>query len=294
MLVEGQAGAGNHHERVLFIRAHRHPVFTAHACVDELDLDVVPDPVYVTVAPTLEGVSRRRSAAFPRQPFVGPPRRMGFDFRRLPEHYINATPVRFPAREAGCKPLVAVSDAAVMLLLEFIIGGSRVSVATEPELLDKALSFLVVLEVLEDLLLLFGDDVDHVFVEPFLVISGARCFFPAAVFALLLGLLGLRLWIDRTAQADPKCQGKEHENHLRPDRHGVTSMNKFDLTKNYRLWPHGSQIGIFPARMTPVMSGSLAGGSGRAPPERASVRRAAADTGVCTFGRGPIYHFPKR
>ena len=68
--------------------------------------------------------------------------------------------------------LVGIRNAPVMFFLGGIIGGIRIGIAPLPELLDKLFALFVGLQLYERAPLLIGNNVDDVFVQPFLV--GAR------------------------------------------------------------------------------------------------------------------------
>ncbi len=90
--------------------------------------------------------------------------------------------------EAKCS--LAVNDAAVMFYLELVAALARIRISARPELLDEVLALFVGRQSLEQVPLLRGDDVDHVFVQPLLVIAAERGFFrPAFLHFDGLGLL---------------------------------------------------------------------------------------------------------
>src|SRR5579884_771357 len=93
---------------------------------------------------------------------------MRFDFIRRTEGDIDAAAIGLPTRNTRRVMLVGVSDAAVVLFLVFVLFGVRRGIAPQPELFDELLAFLVRVELLKRLALFVGDDVHHVFVEPFL------------------------------------------------------------------------------------------------------------------------------
>ena len=64
---------------------------------------------------------------------------------------------------------VSVGDAAVVLFFEFVLFGVREWVAPQPELLDELFALFVGVQPLESLILLIRNDVDDVFVQPFLI-----------------------------------------------------------------------------------------------------------------------------
>ena len=81
--------------------------------------------------------------------------------------------------------VVGVCDAAVVLFLKLVLFGVRGGVAPQPELFDKLFALFVRSQALEGGLLLIGDDVDDVFVQPF-PIRGFQLF---AQFFVALALL---------------------------------------------------------------------------------------------------------
>ena len=82
---------------------------------------------------------------------------------------VDAAAIGFPAGDAGGESLVGVSDAAVVLFLEFVFDGVRGGVAAQPELFDELLALFIGLQAFERGALFVGDDVGHVFIEPFAV-----------------------------------------------------------------------------------------------------------------------------
>jgi len=56
-----------------------------------------------------------------------------------------------------------------IVVLEFVFRGVRCRIASQPEILDEALPFLVRGQTLERLALFIRDDVGDVFTEPFLI-----------------------------------------------------------------------------------------------------------------------------
>jgi hypothetical protein len=69
------------------------------------------------------------------------------------------TAVRLPSRLAGCKVLVGVSNAPVVLFAELVLRRIRIRVAPQPEILDEGVALLIVAQVLERLRLFVRDDV---------------------------------------------------------------------------------------------------------------------------------------
>ena len=100
---------------------------------------------------------------------------------------VDAATIRIPAFDARVEVVVGVGDPAVVLLLEFIEGRSRVRVPAAPELLDEGVPFGVGAQVVEDLLLFVRDDVDDVLSQPLLEVV-LLLLHPLALIALL-GLL---------------------------------------------------------------------------------------------------------
>ena len=113
---------------------------------------------------------------------------MRLDFGRRAKGYVNPAAVRFPPRNAGGKSLVCVGDTPVMFFLELVLRCARVWISPHPELLDEVFLLFVRLQVFEDFLLFFADDIRDVLLEPLLVVHR-----PAALFAFpLLLFLGRR------------------------------------------------------------------------------------------------------
>ena len=166
---QGEAGAGNIEQSVLFRRVHGHVVLARHGGVDELDDDVVADAFDVAVAPLLERIGGGFAAAFFHGPLVGAAGGMRFDFVRRPVHDVDAAAVGLPAGDARSVMLVGVRDAPVVLFLELVFFGVGRGIAAQPELLDELLALFVGAQALERCPLLVGDDVGDVFVQPLLI-----------------------------------------------------------------------------------------------------------------------------
>ncbi len=90
------------------------------------------------------------------------------DVLRLAQGDVDAPHVGPPAAglQAAAEVLVGVLDAAIVFVLELVLGRVRVIVPGLPEGGDEHLPFPVVGELQEDILLLGGDDVDDLFFEP--------------------------------------------------------------------------------------------------------------------------------
>ena len=171
LLHQGEAGAGNVQQGVLFRRVHGHAELARHGGVDELDDDVVADAFDVAIAPLLEGEGGGLAAALFRGPLIGAARGVVFDFVRRAVRDVDAAAVGLPAGDARGVVLVGVRDAAVVLFLELVFDGVRGGVAAQPELLDELLALFVGLQALEGRPLFIGDDVGDVFVQPLAVRS---------------------------------------------------------------------------------------------------------------------------
>ena len=94
---------------------------------------------------------------------------MRVDIVRLAERDIHVAAIRLPARLAGGKMLVRVSDAPVMLFAEFVLGRIRIRIAALPERFDERVALLVVAQALEGLQFLIRDDPVDILVHPLLV-----------------------------------------------------------------------------------------------------------------------------
>ena len=55
-----------------------------------------------------------------------------------------------------------------MLLAKFVIGRVRIWVAAQPEIFDEVFPLFIILQLLECLHFLVGDDPDHILLKPFL------------------------------------------------------------------------------------------------------------------------------
>src|SRR6202162_1984111 len=125
------------------------------------------------------------AAALFGRPLVGPTGGVRLDLVCRAMNDVDAAAVRLPSGDARSEVLVGISDAAVVLFLEFILDGVGSGVAAQPELLDELLALLVGAELEEGLPLFVGDDVQDVFLEP-LLIRGVQLFEKLPVALLLL------------------------------------------------------------------------------------------------------------
>ena len=94
---------------------------------------------------------------------------MRFPLVGLAVHNPDATPVGFPARNAGAEVLVGVCDAFVVFLFKLVFVGIWIRVAPAPKFLDEAFALVVSSQFLECLAFFVGNDVSDVFVEPVFV-----------------------------------------------------------------------------------------------------------------------------
>ena len=88
--------------------------------------------------------------------------------------------------------LVGVGDAPVVLFLELVLDGIGRGVAAQPELLDELLALFVGLQALEGCLLLVGDDVGDVLVQPLLP-GGLQLLSSCASFFFCFSVSGLAI-----------------------------------------------------------------------------------------------------
>ena len=72
----GQAAVWRVQQSVLLRAVDRHVIVVAHAGIDELDLDLLPDALKVAIPPSLERESRSRSASLFRRALIGAATRM--------------------------------------------------------------------------------------------------------------------------------------------------------------------------------------------------------------------------
>src|ERR1035438_7893927 len=91
---------------------------------------------------------------------------MSLNFIGRPVRDVDAAAIGLPAWDVRRKMLVRVCDAAVVLLLELVLGGAGSGIAPLPKLFDEVLALLVRLEPLECRPFLIGDDVDDILGKP--------------------------------------------------------------------------------------------------------------------------------
>ena len=175
LLAQGQTGAGNIQQGILFRRVHRHVVFARHGGVDELDDDVRADAFEIAVSPLLKGIGRRLAATFFGGALIGAAGGMRFDLVGWPVHDVNAAAIGFPSRDARRIVVVGIGDAAVVLFLEFVLDGIGRRIPPQPELLDELLTLFVSVQALECGPLFVSDNVSDVLLEP-LFIRGFQLF----------------------------------------------------------------------------------------------------------------------
>jgi hypothetical protein len=72
-----------------------------------------------------------------------------------------------PSRLPNRVNFVHVRKTAIVLLLEFVGGSSGVRVPPPPKLLNKLLSFFIGTQIFKHGSLFIGDDVHHIFIQPF-------------------------------------------------------------------------------------------------------------------------------
>src|SRR5208282_22770 len=157
--------------------------------VDEFELDVFTHALEVAVAPIFVRIRRSGPAALIHGPVPVSAGRMGIHFVRGAPHDVDLAPVGFPTRDAGSVVLVGVGDAAIVFLFEGVFRRIGVGITALPERLDELLAFFVCRKVQERAALLGSDDVDHILVQPLLVLGVE--FLVEVAFVLLLVLIGL-------------------------------------------------------------------------------------------------------
>src|SRR6185437_7901258 len=116
-----------------------HVIVAALAGVDELDVNVVADALDIPVMPGLKGERRGLASAFIHGALIGAAGRVGVGTVRLAVGDVYVAPIGLPARLASSEVLVGVGDPAVVLFAEFVLGGFRIRIAAEPEVLDERL-----------------------------------------------------------------------------------------------------------------------------------------------------------
>ena len=178
-------------QRVLLAGIGCQVVFAGHRGVHEFQHHVLTDAVHVPVGPLLERICRSLAAALFLGPFVRASGRMRFDLVGRSPDDVDPAAICLPSGYSRSEMLVRVGDPAVMFLFEFVLRRVGRRIATQPELLDELLAFLVGLQAQERGPFVGRDDVDHVLVQPLLVRS--RELFLELVQALLLLILLLLL-----------------------------------------------------------------------------------------------------
>src|SRR5262249_3756344 len=133
-----------------------------------------------------------RSTTFFRRTLIGATAGMRVSGIRWTIHDVHASTIGLPPRNAGCEVLIRVSDSPVVLFLVLVFRGVGGGIATEPELFDELVFFLVVGELLEGRSFFVGDDPADVLIHP-LVID----------FLLLLQGFSLRLFLFLAELASP-------------------------------------------------------------------------------------------
>ena len=204
LLVHREPCVGRVEQSVFLGAIHRHVIFAAHASVDELDDDLLPDSFEITVSPIFKREGRRLATAFGHGPLITSARGMRLDLVGLAVHDVDAAPVRFPARNAGGEMLIGVGNSLVVLFFVFVLFRVRSGIATLPESLDERIALFVVAQLLKRRLLFVGDDPDYVLIEPLLV--SPFDFFPVVLFLLLL-FLGVDGPFERIGLLRGLCRG---------------------------------------------------------------------------------------
>ena len=144
-------------------------IVAAHTGVDELDDDLLSDTFKIAIPPSLERICGSLTTALFHRTIVGAAAGMRLDFIRLAVHDVHATAISFPSGNTGGKVFVRVSNALVMLFLEFVLYGIRRWIAARPKCFDEIVALLIVRKLLEGGSLFVGDDVANIFVQPLLV-----------------------------------------------------------------------------------------------------------------------------
>ena len=227
----GEARVRNVQQRVFFTRINRQMVFAGHRGINEFQHHVLADAFDVTVTPSLKRIGGGLSATLFLGTNVRPAARVGVYFISRPVHDVDSPAIRLPARNPGGEMLVGVSDAAVVLLFEFIFLAAGIRIAPIPKILNKRLFLFVSRELLERIPLFFGDDVGDFLVNPLLksgFIFLLGCFLPALLFpAHLFFLFRGLLWLVRSRRKRPvemshDCpRAKQEKNRLGQTNHSM-------------------------------------------------------------------------
>src|SRR6266851_8716984 len=94
---------------------------------------------------------------------------MGLDLIGWSIDDVNPPAISHPTWLAGCEMLIGIFNAAVVLVLEFVIFAVRIGVAAVPECLNELLTLFFVRELHEGLAFVVGDDPTDIFVQPVLI-----------------------------------------------------------------------------------------------------------------------------
>src|SRR5271165_2945525 len=136
-------------QRVLLVGVDGQMVVTALAGIDEFQIDFLPDPFDVTIAPVLERESGGVATSFFYGTLVRTTRRVSVDLVRRAVGNVDAAAICPPPRNAGGKMLIGVGDTPVVLFFVLVLRGVRSGVATQPELFDEGIAFFVIRQLLE-------------------------------------------------------------------------------------------------------------------------------------------------
>ena len=146
--------------------------------------------------PPLVGIGSSPPATLGQGPEIHGSRRVSLAALGLTENDVDAAPIRHPPGNSGVPELlVGVRDAPIVLFLELVLVRRAVRISSPPELLDEVLFLDGRRQLLEDVLLIVGDDVEDILLQPL---------------CIGIDLLFLRLG-DRVRQEsqEGQCEGQE-------------------------------------------------------------------------------------
>src|SRR5258708_11324283 len=144
LFVLGQAAARSMQQCVLPAAIHGHLVGAALAIIYKLDDHFLTDALDVAITPIVKGERRGAATALFLRTLIVTSPRMRVDFVGGTVHDINAAAVGQPTRHAGREVLIGILDAAIVLVLKFVIFAVGVGIAAGPEKLHVLLALLLV------------------------------------------------------------------------------------------------------------------------------------------------------
>ena len=121
LLSESQSRPGHIKQGVFFRWVGSQAELARATGIHKFQFNIFADALNVVVRPIFEGIRLRFAAALIQRPLVVLALCMAFKRVRLAVHDVDAAAVGSPAGNAGCKMLVGIGDAPIMLFLDRII-----------------------------------------------------------------------------------------------------------------------------------------------------------------------------